>query len=341
MADCNVVFNPIIPGFKLVKDCTSMILNCHPLLPYLCPDFPLLNATLLIPASLLVVVAVNLVSLSKICWLVFGKAATTLVEGKKSGGGGAILCSADSIELSMYGFGIRRDYKGSKGILMGNLMPFIARLSELRVLSLPFNGFPESIPSEIWGMEKLEVLDLEGNLGFWSLPVSFSGLRNLRILNLAGNHINGTISGFAGGFKGVYLSLNQLGGSLLKEFRYNCEKLEHLDLSGSFLVGGNPSNLENCGNLRTLLYSNMFEEIIPHKLGKLGKLEVLDMSRTSLSGSVPPKLKNCSAFSVLVLSNMFDPYQDANGMKGDGLLDHLSYANEDFIFFKGIFLPMS
>ena len=69
-----------------------------------------------------------------------------------------------------------------------------------------------------------------------------------------------------------------------------------------------------------------------HKLGKLGKLEVLDMSRNSLSGSVPPKLGNCSSFSMLVLSNMFDPYQDANGMKGDGLLDHLSCVNEDFIF---------
>ncbi|KAJ6369862.1 hypothetical protein OIU76_028171 [Salix suchowensis] len=279
-------------------------------------------------------------------------------RGKKSGG--AILCSADSFELSLYGFGIRRDCKGSKGVLMGKLMPLIARLSELRVLSLPFNGFLGSIPSEIWGMEKLEVLDLEGNLVSGSLPVSFSGLRNLRvlnlgfnmiegeipeslsrcdgleILNLAGNRINGTIPGFAGGFKGVYLSLNQLGGSLPEEFGYNCEKLEHLDLSGNFLVGGIPSNLGNCGNLRTLLlYSNMFEEIIPHNLGKLGKLEVLDVSRNSLSGSVPPELGNCSVLSVLVLSNTFDPYQDANGMKGDGLLDHLSSVNEDFNFFQG------
>ncbi|KAJ6866977.1 LRR receptor-like serine/threonine-protein kinase RPK2 [Populus alba x Populus x berolinensis] len=281
-------------------------------------------------------------------------------RGKKSGGGGAILCSGDSIELSLYGFGIRRDCKGSNGILMGKLVPLIARLSELRVLSLPFNGFLGLIPSEIWGMEKLEVLDLEGNLVSGSLPVSFSGLKNLRVLNLgfnriegeipdslsrcdgleifniAGNRINGTIPGFAGRFKGVYLSLNQLGGSLPEDFGYNCEKLEHLDLSGNFLVGGIPSNLGNCGNLRTLLlYSNMFEEIIPRELGKLGKLEVLDVSRNSLSGSVPPELGNCSALSVLVLSNMFDPYQDVNGTRGTGLLDHLSSVNEDFNFFQG------
>ncbi|KAJ6707524.1 LEUCINE-RICH REPEAT RECEPTOR-LIKE PROTEIN KINASE FAMILY PROTEIN-RELATED [Salix viminalis] len=233
-------------------------------------------------------------------------------RGKNSGNGSAFLCSGDSIELSLYGFGIRRDCRGSKGILVGKLLPFIAKLSELRVLSLPFNWFRGLIPSEIWCMEKLEVLDLEGN------------------------RINGTIPGFVGGFKGVYLSSNQLGGSLPVEFGDNCEKLEHLDLSGNFLVGGIPSNLGKCGNLRTLLlYSNLFEEIIPHELDKLGKLEVLDVSRNSLSGSVPPELGNCSALSVLVLSNMFDPYQDVNGMRGDSLLDHSISVNEDFNFFQG------
>ncbi|KAL3597043.1 hypothetical protein D5086_008680 [Populus alba] len=281
-------------------------------------------------------------------------------RGKDSGNGSVFLCSGDSIELSLYGFGIRRDCKGSKGVLVGKLLPYIAKLSELRVLSLPFNGFQGLIPSEIWCMEKLEVLDLEGNLVSGSLPVSFSGLRNLRvlnfgfnriegeipgslsycegleILNLAGNRINGTIPGFVGKLKGVYLSLNQLGGSLPEEFGDNCEKLEHLDLSGNFLVGGIPSNLGKCGNLRTLLlYSNLFEEIIPHELGKLGKLEVLDVSRNSLSGSVPPELGNCSALSVLVLSNMFDPYQDFNGTRGDSLLDHSISMNEDFNFFQG------
>ncbi|KAJ6368230.1 hypothetical protein OIU78_000751 [Salix suchowensis] len=173
-----------------------------------------------------------------------------------------VSCDANSrvVSLNITGNGNYRGeiVGGSKGILVGKLLPFIAKLSELRVLSLPFNWFRGLIPSEIWCMEKLEVLDLEGNLVSGSLPVSFSGLRNLRvlnlgfnriegeipgslsycqgleILNLAGNRINGTIPGFVGGFKGVYLSSNQLGGSLPVEFGDNCEKLEHLDLSGNF-----------------------------------------------------------------------------------------------------------
>ncbi|CAK7326386.1 unnamed protein product, partial [Dovyalis caffra] len=96
----------------------------------------------------------------------------------------------------------------------------------------------------------------------------------------------------------------------IEEFGDNCETIEHLDLSENFLVGGIPSNLMKCGNLRLLLFSNLFEEIIPRELGKLEKMEVLDVSRNSLGGSVRPELRNCT--------------------RGDSLLDHLTFVNEDF-----------
>ncbi|KAG8662364.1 LRR receptor-like serine/threonine-protein kinase RPK2 [Manihot esculenta] len=280
-------------------------------------------------------------------------------RGKNSENRRCFFCSG-SVHYPLYGFGIRRDCQGGNGILVGKLIPAIAMLTELRVLSLPFNGFSGEIPGEIWGMQKLEVLDLEGNTVTGSLPFSFTGLRNLRvlnlgfndivgeipsslsyctnleILNLAGNSINGTIPAFVGGFRGVYLSLNKLGGAVPREIGDNCETLEHLDLSGNFFVGGIPGSLGNCGNMRTLLlYSNLFEEVIPSELGMLRKLEVLDVSRNSLSGSIPHELGNCSGLSVLVLSNVFDPYQDVNSYRRDHLSDQLSSANEDFNFFHG------
>ncbi|KDP27247.1 hypothetical protein JCGZ_19946 [Jatropha curcas] len=280
-------------------------------------------------------------------------------RGQNSENGSPFFCSG-SVQYPLYGFGIRRDCRGGYGVLVGKLIAVFAKLTELRVLSLPFNRFRGEIPSEIWGMEKLEVLDLEGNSISGSLPISFARLRNLRvlnlgfnkiggeipdwishrrnleILNLSGNRINGTVPAFVGGFRGVYLSLNQLGGAVPNEIGNSCEKLEHLDLSGNFFVGGIPSSLGNCGNLKTLLlYSNLFEEVIPSQLGRLGKLEVLDVSRNSLSGPIPPELGNCSVLSVLVLSNLFDPYKDVNSSRGDYLLDQLSSANEDFNFFQG------
>ncbi|KAJ9147524.1 hypothetical protein P3X46_029676 [Hevea brasiliensis] len=280
-------------------------------------------------------------------------------KGKNSENGSPFFCPG-SVQYPLYGFGIRRDCQDGNGILFGILIPAIAKLTELRVLSLPFNGFRGEMPGEIWRMQKLEVLDLEGNMITGSLPISFDRLRNLRvlnlgfnniggeipsslsyctnlaILNLAGNSINGTLPAFVGGLKALYLSLNQLGGAVPREIGDNCDTLEHLDLSGNFFVGGIPGSLGNCGNLRTLLlYSNLFEEVIPSELGMLGKLEVLDVSRNSLSGSVPRELGNCSGLSVLVLSNFFDPYQNVNSSRGDYLLDQSSSANEDFNFFQG------
>lgn len=47
--------------------------------------------------------------------------------------------------------------------LGGEISPVVGDLSEVRVLSLAFNDLRGKIPKEIWGLEKLEILDLKGN----------------------------------------------------------------------------------------------------------------------------------------------------------------------------------
>ncbi|XP_068501895.1 LRR receptor-like serine/threonine-protein kinase RPK2 [Phaseolus vulgaris] len=266
------------------------------------------------------------------------------------------LCAGFS-QFPLYGFGVRRTCEGSKGSLFGNFSSFnfISGLTELRVLSLPFNALEGEIPKAIWGMEKLEVLDLEGNLVSGYLPLRINGLRKLRVLNLgfnrivgeipfsissleslevlnlAVNELNGSVPGFVGRLRGVYLSFNQFSGVVPREIGDNCWKLEHLDLSGNSLVQGIPGSLGNCGRLRTLLlYSNLLEEGIPGELGKLKSLEVLDVSRNTLSGSVPRELGNCSDLSVLVLSNLFDPRGDVAGDFGK-----LGSVNDELNYFEG------
>ncbi|KAK9272488.1 hypothetical protein L1049_002861 [Liquidambar formosana] len=284
-------------------------------------------------------------------------------SGGGGGGGGNSKPCSKLTQFPLYGFGIRRNCVGGDGKLVGTLPPAIAKLTELRVLSLPYNELSGEIPDEVWGMEKLEILDLEGNSVTGSLPFRFEGLRNLRvlnlgfnrivgevptslsncvgleILNLAGNQVNGTIPGFIGGLselRGIYLSYNRLGGSVPSEIGMNCKKLEHLDLSGNFLVKGIPSSLGNCSQLRTLLlYSNLLEEVIPSELGRLRMLEVLDVSWNSLSGSIPPELGNCTELSVLVLSNLFNPLPTINGKKGYSSVGPMSSTNDDYNYFEG------
>ncbi|XP_027351718.1 LRR receptor-like serine/threonine-protein kinase RPK2 isoform X1 [Abrus precatorius] len=250
--------------------------------------------------------------------------------------------------------------EGFRGALFGKVSPLFSELTELRVLSLPFNGLVGEIPGEIWGMDRLEVLDLEGNLITGFLPVRFSGLRNLRVLNLgfnrivgeipsslssvatlqvlnlAGNGINGSVPGFVGRLRGVYLSFNLLGGTIPQEIGDDCGRLEHLDLSGNFLVQGIPGSLGNCSGLRTLLlYSNILEDAIPAELGKLKKLEVLDVSRNTLGSSVPRELGNCIDLSVLVLSNLFNPLPNVNGTGRDLGMEQLVSINDEYNYFEG------
>ncbi|CAN4115575.1 unnamed protein product [Withania somnifera] len=279
-----------------------------------------------------------------------------------SGGNLGSFPCAKIAQFPLYGYGIRRLCANSTVKLVGKLPLAISKLTELRVLSLPFNELRGEIPLGIWDMEKLEVLDLEGNLLTGYFPLEFKGLRKLRvlnlgfnkivggipdslsnclalqILNLAGNRVNGTIPAFIGRFRnlrGMYLSFNQLSGSIPGEIGRSCEKLETLEMAGNFLSDDIPKSLGNCRRLQSLvLYSNLLEEGIPAEFGQLTELKILDVSRNSLSGKIPSQLGNCSKLSILVLSNLWDPLPNVSGSKTDASAK-LSYASDEFNFFEG------
>ncbi|KAK9054036.1 hypothetical protein SSX86_025112 [Deinandra increscens subsp. villosa] len=278
-----------------------------------------------------------------------------------TGGGnfGDFTCSMYD-QFPLYGFGVRKDCVDRNVKLGGKLSSAISKLSELRILSLPFNDLSGEIPVEIWGMEKLEVIDLEGNLIHGNLESHFTGLRGLRVLNLgfnhisgeipdslselkalqvlnlAGNRINGSIPVFLDGFgdlRGLYLSFNRLSESIPSEIGHNCRNLEHLELAGNLLVGGIPVSLGNCTKLQSLLlYSNLLQEEIPIELGRLAALQVLDLSRNSLSGAIPSELGGCLNLSILVFSNLLNPIPSVSNP--DDNLSQLG-PEDEFNYFEG------
>uniref|UniRef100_A0A1D1Z1P4 non-specific serine/threonine protein kinase n=1 Tax=Anthurium amnicola TaxID=1678845 RepID=A0A1D1Z1P4_9ARAE len=257
-----------------------------------------------------------------------------------SGRGGAdpSLCSPRSGPF-------RRACSDPSARLAGTLSPAIGRLSELRVLALPFHSFAGEIPGEIWGLRNLQVIDLEGssisgalpwrlprglrvlnlasNQIYGGIPSSLSRCLGLEVVDLFRNQINGTIPPSFGRLpklRELYLSSNRLGGSVPGEIGRGCRSLEQLDLSGNRLVHGIPSSLGNCRELRSLLlFSNLLEGSLPSEIGQLAKLQVLDVSRNRLSGSVPAQLGNCAELSVLVLSNPHHPVAFSGNLSdGDG-----------------------
>ncbi|KAM1520983.1 hypothetical protein TB2_011083 [Malus domestica] len=284
-------------------------------------------------------------------------------SGAKGGNFRALSCSQSvKFQFPYDGFGVWRKILVS-GKLGGKVSPWVGKLSELRVLSLPYNELSGEIPKEIWGLEKLEVLDLEGNLLNGNLPTRFSGLRTLRVLNLGfnriggeipfslskcvglevlnlvGNEVSGTIPGFVGRFaklQGLYLAQNRLNGSIPATFGSYCRNLEYLDLSGNFLVGKIPGSLGNCRWLRTLLlFSNILNGGIPLELGWIRMLEVLDVSRNSLSGPVPAELGQCINLSVLVLSNLFNQLTTNQNTNGDTSIDLSGGLVDDYNYYEG------
>ncbi|KAK8953741.1 LRR receptor-like serine/threonine-protein kinase RPK2 [Platanthera guangdongensis] len=227
----------------------------------------------------------------------------------------------------------RRRWPGPSRRLAGNLNPAIGMLAQLRVLFLPFHSFVGEIPDELWRLENLEVLDIEGsslagtlpsklpnrlrvlnlasNLITGEIPISLSQCVRLEILDLSRNRLTGTLPSFSNRFPKLIrldLSSNRLENSIPEDFGAGCLNLEHLDLSGNSLVGSIPASLGNCSQLRSLLlFSNLLDGAVPPDLGRLEKLRALDVSRNNLRGSIPEELGNCRDLALLVLTNLFDP----------------------------------
>lgn len=215
-------------------------------------------------------------------------------------------------------------------VLYGTLPREIGNLSELVVLSLPFNGLSGEVPKEIGDLKYLEMLDLEANSFSGTVPVEIGQLSRLRILNLANNLLQGGIPpelsgstslcflslaentfrgrippsvGTLGGLQWLSLSSNLLDGEVPSELGSSCKYLVHLDLSNNYFSGPIPSELANCTQLQSLfLNSNSLVGSIPPDLGRLWKLQNLHLALNKLSGFLPPALGNCNQLSTFVIS---------------------------------------
>ncbi|XP_049388863.1 receptor-like protein 9DC1 [Solanum stenotomum] len=200
--------------------------------------------------------------------------------------------------------------------------------TQLEELDCSVNSVTGPIPSNVSGMQNLQVLFLSSNHLNGTIPSWIFSLPSLEWLDLSDNHFSGNIQEFKSKtLYSVSLKQNQLQGPIPKSL-LNQRDLYFLLLSHNNLSGQIASTICNLTTLNVLdLGSNNLEGKIPLCLGEMSGLWVLDLSNNSLSGTinitfsignklivikfdgnklegkVPQSLINCKYLEVLDLGN--------------------------------------
>ncbi|KAK6924042.1 Leucine-rich repeat-containing N-terminal, plant-type [Dillenia turbinata] len=193
--------------------------------------------------------------------------------------------------------------------LRGKLSDSFSGLRFLRILNLSQNLFRDSIPLQLFQLQKLEVLDLSSNNFSGSLP-PMTALPSLRYLNLSANPLAGSVdSGLCRSsryLETIDFTYNKLSGEIPSGFG-NCSSLRYLSFESNFLTGELPRDLFQLPKLTQLsLHHNMLSGSLVTELGNLSNLVNLDISFNNFSGSLPNvfhNLKRIEQFSIA--SNKF------------------------------------
>lgn len=149
-------------------------------------------------------------------------------------------------------------------------------------LSLASNYFSGSIPSSIWKLPALQVLDFSSNTFTGLLPQDLLGLVSFKI------PVESKLKASSDSYEKInFNSIFLRRGENTLEYTY-VQTLALMDVSGNQLIGELPKELCTLHGLTHLyLNDNNFEGSIPSEQGEIIDLLDLDLSKNQLSGPIP------------------------------------------------------
>ncbi|CAL5089781.1 unnamed protein product [Urochloa decumbens] len=163
----------------------------------------------------------------------------------------------------------------------------IAKLSNLRYLSLHGSWAILTLPESIGEMEGLVHLDLSGCVGIEKLPGSFGNLKSLEHVDFTNcGKISGISQCLATLTKLQYLNLSNCKNiGYLPKALSRLRELHYLNLSNSSYISGNKYlNQSSSGQLRIIR--------LPEALGSLTELKYLNLSHQFTEGKLPASFSN-------------------------------------------------
>ncbi|XP_031276224.1 receptor-like protein 9DC3 [Pistacia vera] len=190
------------------------------------------------------------------------------------------------------------------------------QFTKLTHLNLSFSGFHGVVPTEIFHLSKLALLDLSSDISSLRLPElsqhvfnkHLQNLTKLRYLHLNAVDLSSVAPGSLLNLSSTLISLLVGGTGLQGRFPndvFRLPFLQKLSFTGNEDLRGNLPNSNWSSSLRFFdLSTTNFSGQLPDAVGDLIYLNVLDLSFTSFSGKLPNKIGNLRYLNVLALRSI-------------------------------------
>ena len=178
----------------------------------------------------------------------------------------------------------------SQGLMLWNNCYSIQNTTYLYLSS---NGITGNIPSALWGLINLSVLDLGDNELVGEISSEIGNLIDLENLYLYGNQLTGQIPDelySLTNLRQISFWSNDLSGEISENIS-ELINLNYLDLGGNEFTGQIPSTIGNMTYLTSLyLNMNQLSGELPSELGDLTNLEYLWLMENQFTGSIPQSI---------------------------------------------------
>ncbi|XP_031495188.1 probable inactive leucine-rich repeat receptor-like protein kinase At3g03770 isoform X1 [Nymphaea colorata] len=194
------------------------------------------------------------------------------------------------------------DFKLLRSFSAPSFFTTLARLPNLKVLTLTSLGLWGPLPAQVAHLSSLEILNISSNFFYGRIPEEISLLKNLQTVILDSNMFSGAVPESLTMLPVLaVLSLrnNFLNGSLPSSLS-SLENVRILDLSSNFLYGKVP-DLSSLTNLQVLnLADNYFGPQFP-EIGN--ELVVLVLRNNKFASGIPSSISSCYQLQTLDISS--------------------------------------